>query len=260
MRQPGHAVGLGHAVDGQDAVAKVGRDRRQHDVLGAVEDEMFVDFVGHHGDVREFAHDVGESHHLGLRVHGAAGISGAVEKKPFGPRRDRGAQLGGGEFEPFLDGAGHENTLAADEIDHVAVADPARRRDDDFVALVDGSHKGVVDHLLGAGADMNFTRLERDAVLALEFLDDRRLQGRRAVGSRISGFAAFDRGRCLGADIGRGVKVGLADAEIDDVTTFLAHPARLLGDRHGRRNLETRHPRRDTDACGCRLAVVGIER
>ena len=152
--------------------------------------------------------------------------------------RDRALQVLGAQLEAVVLRAGHGDRLALGQQDHVRIGDPEGRRDDHLVARVQGRHQGVVEHLLAAGADGDLLGLVVQAVVALELLDDRRLQLGRAVDRRVLGLAALDGGDGRLLDVVRGVEIRLAGAQADDVAAGGLELAGLLGHRDGRRGLD----------------------
>jgi len=135
-------------------------------------------------------------------------------------------------------GRAHDrDRLAAGKRHHFRIAHPVRRGNDHLVARIDGRHQRIVKHLLAAGADDDLVRLVRQAVLALELGDDRRLQLGNAVDRGILGLAGLDRMDRRELDVGGRVEIRLAGAEADDVASRRFQLARFIRDRNGRGRL-----------------------
>jgi hypothetical protein len=131
-------------------------------------------------------------------------------------------------------GAGLDKArLAAGQVDHVRVADPVGRGDDDLVARVQGGDEGVVDDRLAARRDVHLGRLVGQAVFAGELGADGFLQFRDAVDVGVLGLAGVDGGDGRLLDVVGGVEVGLAGAQADDVATFALQQAGFRRDRDG---------------------------
>ena len=123
----------------------------------------------------------------------------------------------GRNLKPLFCGHGHRHRLAVAQQHHFGIRHPERRRDHDLVARIDRRDHRVVQHLLAAGADRDLRGLVIEPVLALELAADRALQFDRAVERRVSGLAAPHRRDRRLLDIWRGVEIGLADRQADDI-------------------------------------------
>ena len=182
---------------------------------------------------------VGQRLQFGIGIGAAGRVRRRVQKKPLGLRRNRLLELRRADLEARLHRAHDFDRRAAGEIDHVGIAHPVRRRDDDLVAGVQRRHEGVIEHLLAAGADRDLRGLVVEAVLALELGGDGGLELGDAVDIGVLRRTTFadrlDRGFL---DVVRRVEVRLAGAQADDVAAGRFERARLVGHRDGRRRLD----------------------
>ena len=170
---------------------------------------------------------------LVARIGRAGRVRRRVEDDPLGPRRDRAFEVFRLELEAVLEFRRHDDRLAPVDRDHLRIAHPIGRGDDDLVALVHRDEEGVVEDLLAAGADDRVGRLVVEAVLAPEFCRDRLAQGRNAEHRRIFCLAALDRLDRRVLDVVRRVEIRLADRQRNDVPPLGFEIARLLRHRHG---------------------------
>ena len=142
-------------------------------------------------------------------------------------------------LKPLRRRAHDRHRLAAGERHHFRIAHPIGRGDDDLVAGIDGRHQRVVEHLLAAGADDDLVRLVGQAVLALEFGDDRFLQLGNAADVGVLGLAGLDGVDRRQLDVGGRVEIRLAGAKADDVAARRFQRACFIRDRDRRGRLHT---------------------
>ena len=102
----GHGIGLGDAVHGEAAIAQPRLERGGRDELHAVVEEVLVDVVGQHPDVRVGDQHVGQRAQLVGIVGGTGRIVGRVQDEPLGARRDRPLEVLRAHPEAVLLGAG----------------------------------------------------------------------------------------------------------------------------------------------------------
>ena len=230
----GHRIGLGHAVHGQRAALQTRLDLNRRRELEVAVDEMLVHVVGQHPDVRMAHQNVGQAFKFVARIGRAGRVRRRVEDDPLGSRRDRALEVLRLQLEPLVEMGRHDDGLAPVDRDHLRVAHPIGRGDDDLVALVHRDEEGVVKYLLAARGDDRVGRLVVETVLTAELGRDRLAQRGNAEHGRILGLTAPDRGdRGLLDVVGR-VEVRLPDRERNDVPSLGFEVARLLRDRHGR--------------------------
>ena len=231
----GHGVALRHAVEGEGAVHQTGLDLADRGELEVPIGQMFVDVVSEHPDmpVGGAHQDIGDRLQLVAGIGGAGGVGGGVQQQPLGARGDGALQILRLDLETVLQGGGHDHRLAVGDDDHVGVADPVGRGNDDLIALVAGGEEGVEQDLLAAGAHDGLAGLVVQVVLALELGRDGLAQGHDAQHGRIFGLAATDGVDSGFLDVVGRIEVGLADRERDDVAPAVFQIARTLGRHHG---------------------------
>ena len=135
----GDGIGLGKAVDGHAALAHLFGDRCNGKVLCISEDQLFVYFVRNdvkvlfNGQRRERAQRL-------LAVNRAGGVVGRADDDRLGVRRNSRGNVINIEGKARLRLAGNKHGRSTGELDHLAVADPAWRGNDDLIARVTQSH------------------------------------------------------------------------------------------------------------------------
>lgn len=112
--------------------------------------------------------DVCEGLQLLAGVEHAAGVRGIVDDDDLCLFRDGGLELFGGYFETLLVGGGHDDGDAAEHGDHLAVAEPERRGDDDLVADVHERGEGQEHVVLGAAGDDDLRVVVIEAAVELK--------------------------------------------------------------------------------------------
>ena len=201
---------------------------------------MLVHVVGQHPHMRVAHQHVGQAFKLVARIGRAGRVRRRVQDHPLGPRRDRPLEVLGLELEAILERGRHDDRVAPVDRDHLGIAHPERRGDDDLVALVHRDQEGVIEDLLAPGRDDGVGRLVVEPVLAAELGRDRLAQGGNAEHRRIFGLAALDRLDRRLLDVVGGVEVRLADRQRNDVPPLGFKVARLLRHRHGGGGLHAR--------------------
>ena len=135
----GDGIGLGKAVDGHAALAHLFGDRCNGKVLCISEDQLFVYFV--RNDVKVlFNGQRRESAQRLLAVNRAGGVVGRADDDRLGVRRNSRGNVINIEGKARLRLAGNKHGRSTGELDHLAVADPAWRGNDDLIARVTQSH------------------------------------------------------------------------------------------------------------------------
>jgi len=159
---------------------------------------------------------------IGGAVGGTGRVGGRVQQQPAGSGRDGRFERGRGQAKAVVFMAGHHHRRAVAGQSHVGVRHPVRRRNDDLVALLQRGGQGVEDRMLGAAGHHHLVRLVVQAVVAQQLVADGLAQGRRTGGHGVARFAALDgRARSL-ANVRRGIEVGLAHHQVDDVAALAA--------------------------------------
>ena len=211
-----HRVGLGHAVDDDGALLKLGAERCDGHMLRAVVDQVLVNLVRDDGQVMADG-DVSDGLQLLTGVDEAVGVVGGVEHDGARAVGDGGLDLLGRELEAVfllrLHGHGH----AARHDDQLGVADPVGAGDDHLVALVQQRLERVEQRMLRAVGHHDLLRLIGQPVVAQQLVAHGLSQLHHARCGRIARHAAV---QCVlggAADVLGRVKVRLACAKAHHV-------------------------------------------
>ena len=213
----GHGIGFGKAVDDDRALEHAGQGGDGRDV--AVVAEAGIDFVGHDPAVAR----AGRPGDVFERLHGedaAGGVGGRVEDDQARARAEQGVK--GVEVEVKARGRveGDGDGGGAGDADGGAVGGKAGVGIDDLVAGLEQGEHGQKEDRFGAGGDDDLLGGEVDASAAAGVVGDGLAQGRDAGGGVVAGLAVGDGAHAGHGDVGVGVKVGLADLEVDDVAAL----------------------------------------
>jgi len=166
----------------------------------------------------------GEAGHQGvdLRPRGDAArrVRRGVDDEEARPRRDEGERFGSRERKAVLLADRDGDGCRAGELDHRAIDGKARIRIEDLGARL-AEHQDRHEHGdLAARNDDEVVGRDRNAGPLVDVGGYRLAQGQDAGRGRIAVMAvAQGLDRCLD-DMGRGRKIGLPDAQIDDVTAL----------------------------------------
>lgn len=212
-----HRIGFGNAVDRQYPVGEIRRYLRRGDEWIGRITHVFVDIVGQNPDVRMAAQDFEQDFVVSSPVHGARGIARRIQDQPAGPRSDRRLEIGRRKPESSRFGAWHDDRTTAENPYDVEIRHPVWGRDDDLVARIQRRHQCVVDDMLRTAPHGNLVAPEMQPVVAQKLSLDGFLQFARAIESGVLGSALAYRADCGILDRIRGVEVGLAGSENDDV-------------------------------------------
>ena len=220
-RQPGHGVGLGHAVDHDAAVGQLGHHHRHRVVLGAAVDQVLVDLVG---DDPDAVLDRPAADGLDLVPAGTRRPSGWTARRRAAPwcAGVRAASSWSTVTRNPLDASvGHDHRHTAGQGDRLGVGRPVRGGHQHLVARVAQGGEGVGDGLLAAVGDQH---LGRGHLVAGVTRPSWRRWRRGARAAR--------RSACTGGSSGRGRRpprpprwrrgreVRLTGAEADDVSPW----------------------------------------
>ncbi len=236
----GHAVRFRHPVHRQRAVIKLRLDLGGGDEFEVAIGEMLVNVVGEHPDVRVTHEDIGQRLEFRPRIGSAGRIGRRIEDHPARPGRDRRLEVGGCELEAPLRRARHDHGRSFGKQHDFRIGNPIRSRDDDLISRTDACHERVIDDLLPPGADDDLVTLITQAVLAPEFAGDRVFQRGRSIHGRVFGLTARDRGGRRRLDVVRGVEIGLAGNEAENIPAGSHESRHPGGQRNRRRGLHTR--------------------
>ena len=201
-------------------------------MLLAVVEELLVDLVGKDDDVLGRG-DLDEGLDLGFRINGAGRVARAVEDEHAGRSADGIGELFRRDLPLVLTLGLDDVGLGADEADHVGVARPVRRGDDDLVTGITTGENRVVARVLGTAVHRDLVRGVFDVVVLEEFVGNGLAQlGDATDGGvlRAAGLERFDRGVL---DVLRRVEIRLSGTEAGDVLTLGLHFFRLGGDGEG---------------------------
>src|SRR6185437_7239428 len=211
----GHRVGFRQRVE-REALGLEPRLDLEDVGHRAVVNDVLVNVVGKHPqvgleqDFREFAELAG-------RVHGAGRIRGRIQDDAARARGDRATQTIGIEDEAGVLGTLDELGLRTGKVHHRDETDPGGRGDDNFVALVEECGDDVGLSLFAPGRRHDFGDVVIEAVFTLELELDRFFQVAGAGDWRVLGLAGVECAAGGVLDAFRGVEVGLAGGERDDV-------------------------------------------
>ena len=120
-------------------------------------------------------------------------------------------------IDPYRHAPGH--------LDHFRVADPAGSGQQHLVTGIDYGLQRAQDHLLRAVADDDLLSGIIEALFLQQVFGDGGAQARHAAGSGISRLALVDRPLARLADMLRGNKIRLTDAQGNDILAAVAHLA-----------------------------------
>src|SRR5262245_7668992 len=182
---------------------------------------------------------VGQLLQLGNRIGSTRRVRRRVEHDPFGLGRNRLVQRRGAQLVAVLEPGAGENWSAAGQLDNIGIAHPVGRRDDHLVAMIDGGHEGIEQHLLATSADGDLGQLVVEPVIALELGDDRLFELGDAVNIGVFDLAAPDCGNRCFLYVRRRVEIRLAGGQADDVAALRLEGAGLGGDGDGLRRLDS---------------------
>src|SRR5690606_569065 len=212
----GEGEGLAGTGDGDRAVAHAG-EGGQGDVFGVVEDEVFVDLVGHDEEV-PFHGQLGDRRQLRAGEDRAGGVVRGVDQQHAGAVGDGVAQFVEVEPEAAVPGAqGDRDAAAARHGDAGRVGVVVRLQGDHLVAGFHQGEQGGGDGLGGAGGDQDLgVGVRGEAVAALLVGGDGGAQFGDAGARRVLVAAAVPQ-RAHGGlpDLFGTVGVGEALAEVD---------------------------------------------
>ena len=111
-------------------------------------------------------------------------------------------------------------------------------RDDDLIARIDQREDQIKDALLGSRRNQNLISLIREAILALELLDDRVFEIRDTFNCRIARKLSSNRINPGISNVGGRIEVGFAGAQCNDVFTCGFELRDAAGECDGGRRLD----------------------
>ena len=215
-------------------------------MVGVLEDRVLpppvIDLVG--DDVGAAVDRFGDVRDLGVGQDDARRVGRRVDDEPLNFLAHNRLDLRGPEVEAVLledvDAPGHP----VHELHDVRVARVARVREDDLVPRVqqrreDHHHRGR----RAVGHDDVFRR-DRQAVAVVVVLRDGRAQLWDTQAVRVVGHAALDGSASRVPHRPRGLEIGLAHLEVDDVGPFRLELVGFLEDLHGVERGEVGRPHR----------------
>ena len=232
-----HGVGFAESVDRDGEVVGFFGERGHADVRGIIIDELLVDLVGKDENVLGEC-DFDQRLEFFAGVDRSGRVARAIDDDHLGARGHRVLEFLGGHFVGIRRLGLDDDRLGADEADHVGIAQPVRRGDDDFVAGFAAGEDRVVAGLLGAVADDDLARLVVDVVVGGVFLADRGAQLGQSGARRVFGETFLQRLDRRLFDVLRRIEVGLAGAESADIDALGAHGLGFAVDGEGERGSE----------------------
>ena len=146
-----------------------------------------------------------------------------------------GVELSGRNFEARVFRCGQEFRCPTGQDHDVGIADPIGRWDKDFISGADQGMKGIKEDVFPATTGRDFREGVFEAIVSLEFRNNGLLDVRGSANRRILGLAVFERRNSRVFNMLRGIKVGLASPEIDDLNPLAAKRRDFHRDHEGRR-------------------------
>src|SRR5947209_2016981 len=185
----------------------------------ALEDEAAIDLVGEHHDVAvtDGARDLA---YILFGHHAAGGILRRVQDDDASAVIDLRRELAHVEAEFHLFAQRDRDSFAADEIDHGLVDRETRIGIDDLIPFFNQCKHGEEDDGFAARHDYNFRSIDFHSATMAGVLGYRFAQLGKSGGGAVmrpTTLQGFDAGV---DNIARGIEVGLADLEVNDVATF----------------------------------------
>ena len=171
-----HGEGFGHAVDDDGVIIRFFGERSDAVVPSLSVDELFIDLVAEHVDVRVAQHERFEDVGLVLVEDTAGGVIGIVDDEQAG-------LIGAGRLKRF---GGDAVVLLIVELDldgdaarglhDRLIGHPRRVEHEHLVALVQDGLYGEIDGVLAAGGDEDAVFVVLQPVLLAQLLRDGRAQ------------------------------------------------------------------------------------
>ena len=197
-------------------------------------DKVLVDFVSKNDDIL-----VGGNFDNALdflaTVYRTGRVARSVQDNHLGPGRHRVFKFVGSDLPlvAFLGLNQHRNTSG--QFDHLGIAYPIWRRDDDFITLLNNGENCIETSLLGSGSDTNLARIIVEVVLGFELGREGLTQLGNSRGRSVFGltFGKSSVSRLL--DEIRGVAVGLAAGKSINFFTCSPECLGLVGNGEGQR-------------------------
>ena len=230
-----HRIGLGEAVEHERSIGEL-----EDGVLRSLVGEPVIDLVG--DDPRTEAR---QRRHPIRRQHRPGGIGGRVDENGPRPRGERRRHRLRPELEPvgFVDV--HVDGLRLRVLHELRVAGVVRVGEDDLVAALQQRAEEQEHGGRGAGGDQDAVRGHLHAVPRPVVLGDGLAQRENAQGVGVAGAAVLQRPLGRRADHRRGLEVGLAELEVDDVDAGPLQRLRALEHLHREKGLDLSGPARD---------------
>ncbi len=187
-----------------------------------------VDLVGDDGQG-----EVGQLLQPGGGEDGSGGIGRRVDQQSPGPVGDELFDLLGAGLKAIFGAGAQKVGNASGEADEVGVAGIAGIGQNDLVPVLEQSREEQQHQGAGSRGDEDLLRRDLDAVSPQIEAGDLPAQVQPSQGMSVEGFTALQSaGRRVGDSLGGG-KIGLAEAEVNDVAPFLLQGLGPLHDFHG---------------------------
>jgi len=120
----------------------------------------------------------------------------------------------------------------------MGIGNPVRGGDDDFLVVVDQGLEGEEQRAFRSAVGDDLVGSVGQAVIFFQPADDGLLEGRRALVFRVLGVVILNRLDSRGLDGFGGRKIGLADAQVNDVEAFGFHRLGFGADLERRRGAD----------------------
>ena len=246
----GHCIALGYAVDQNGAVFRVLTQRSKGNELVVVVYEVAVDLVRDNVNVAAAA-DLCDRLQLRAGVDHAGRVGGRIEHEYLGVVRDGGVKLLCGDLEVRLLGRRDNDRDRARLLDHLGIADPVRRRDNDLIARVAQRHQRDIDRVLCTRGNDDLRRLIVQTAVLLQTVARRLAQIHQACGRGVLGLVVLNSLDTGLLDVLRGREIRLAGTKADNILAFCLHLLEQRVDGERRRRLYTRCNSGNRFQCHC---------
>ena len=200
--------------------------------------DQLVDLVTDRHDAVVATEHVGKGRRFLFRVHGTGRVAWRRIHHQAGFWRDGGLQFFRPNLVVVFNARGNHHGSAACHLHDFFVAHPIRCRQNHFVARIHQREDHVGKALLGSRADDDLVDGVGQPVVALELLDNRLPNARRARHWGVMGFVVVDGVNArLFHGVGR-VEIGFSEGQRNDVQALVFQFARFARHRNGRRFAE----------------------
>ena len=212
--------------------------------------EVAVDLVRDNVNVAAAA-DLCDRLQLRAGVDHAGRVGGRIEHEYLGVVRDGGVKLFCGDLEVRLLGRRDNDRDRARLLDHLGIADPVRRRDNDLIARVAQRHQRDIDRVLCTRGNDDLRRLIVQTAVLLQTVARRLAQIHQTCGRGVLGLVVLNSLDTGLLDVLRGREIRLAGTKADNILAFCLHLLEQRVDGERRRRLYTRCNSGNRFQCHC---------